>query len=48
MSAAVADVVALRVPERSWHSEVRAVKIICRCELIRFLGDRAQILMALI
>jgi ABC-2 type transport system permease protein len=48
MSAAVADVVAIRVPERSWSSEARAVKIICRRELIRFAGDRAQILMALI
>jgi ABC-2 type transport system permease protein len=48
MSAVVADVVAIRVPERSWRSEVRAVKIICRRELIRFIGDRAQIMMALI
>ena len=48
MSAVVADVIAARVPERSWRSEVRAVKIIFRRELIRFLGDRAQIMMALI
>jgi ABC-2 type transport system permease protein len=48
MSAVVADVAAARVPERSWRSEVRAVKIICRRELIRFVGDRAQIMMALI
>ena len=48
MSAVVADVVAIRVPERSWHSEARAVKIVCRRELIRFLGDRAQMMMALI
>ena len=48
MSAAVADVVAVRVPERSWHSEARAVRVICRRELTRFLGDRAQIMMALI
>jgi ABC-2 type transport system permease protein len=48
MSAVVADVVAVRVPERSWHSEARAVKIVCRRELIRFLGDRAQMMMALI
>jgi ABC-2 type transport system permease protein len=48
MSAVVADVVAVRVPERSWRSEVRAVKIICRRELIRFLGDRARIITALI
>jgi ABC-2 type transport system permease protein len=48
MSGVVADVVAIRVPERSWHSEARAVKIVCRRELIRFLGDRAQMMMALI
>jgi ABC-2 type transport system permease protein len=48
MSAVVADVVAARVPERSWRSELRAVKIICRRELTRFIGDRAQIMMALI
>jgi ABC-2 type transport system permease protein len=48
MSAVVADVVAARVPERSWRSELRAVKIICRRELIRFLGNRAQIMTALI
>lgn len=48
MSAVVADVVAARVPERSWRSEARAVKIIWRRELIRFLGDRAQIMMALV
>jgi ABC-2 type transport system permease protein len=48
MSTVVADVVAVRVPERSWHSEIRAVKIICRRELIRFAGDRTQMLMALI
>jgi len=48
MTALVADVVAVRVPERSWRSEARAVKIICRRELIRFLGDRAHILTALI
>jgi ABC-2 type transport system permease protein len=48
MSAVVADVIAARVPERSWRSEARAVKIIWRRELIRFLGDRAQIMMALV
>jgi ABC-2 type transport system permease protein len=36
------------VPQRSWRSEARAVKIICRRELIRFLGDRARIVTALI
>jgi ABC-2 type transport system permease protein len=48
MSAVVADVVAVRVPERSWHSEVRAVKIIVRRELIRFRGDRTRMIMTLI
>ena len=48
MSAVVADVVAARVPERSWHSEARAVKTICGRELIRFVGNRAQIMMWLI
>lgn len=37
----VADVVAVRVPERSWRSEARAVKIVWRRELTRFLSDRA-------
>jgi ABC-2 type transport system permease protein len=48
MSAVAVDVVAARVPERSWRSEARAVKVIWRRELIRFLGDRAQIMMALV
>ena len=48
MTAVTADVVPVRVPERTWHSEARAVKIVCRRELIRFLGDRAQMMMALI
>ncbi len=42
MSAAMADVVAVRVPERTWRSEVRAVKTVWRRDLIRFLGNRAQ------
>lgn len=45
---AVADVVAARVPERSWRSEWRAVKTVCSRELIRFIGNRAQIMMWLI
>jgi ABC-2 type transport system permease protein len=48
MSATVADVVAARVPERSLHSEWRAVKTVCGRELIRFVGNRAQIMMWLI
>jgi ABC-2 type transport system permease protein len=42
MSALVADVVAVRVPERTWRSEARAVKTVWRRDLIRFLGNRAQ------
>jgi ABC-2 type transport system permease protein len=42
MSAAVADVVAARVPERTWRSEARAVKTVWRRDLIRFIGNRAQ------
>jgi ABC-2 type transport system permease protein len=48
MSAALADVVAVRVPERSWRSEARAVKVVCGRELIRFAGNRAQMIMWLI
>ncbi len=44
----IADVVAARVPQRSWRSEMRAVKIICHRELIRFVTNRAQTIMALI
>jgi ABC-2 type transport system permease protein len=42
MSAVVADVVAVRVPERTWRSEARAVKTVGRRDLIRFLGNRGQ------
>ena len=42
MSAAVADVVAVRLPERTWHSEARAAKTVWRRDLIRFLGNRGQ------
>jgi ABC-2 type transport system permease protein len=44
----VADVVAARVPERSWRSEARAVRTICRRELIRFAGNRTQMAMWLV
>jgi ABC-2 type transport system permease protein len=44
----IADVVAVRVAQRSWHSELRAVKTICRRDLIRFASNRMQIGMALI
>jgi ABC-2 type transport system permease protein len=48
MSAVVADVVAVRVPERTWRSEARAVKTIWRRDLIRFAGNRAQVMTWLI
>jgi ABC-2 type transport system permease protein len=41
MSAVVA---AVRVPERTWRSEARAVKTVWRRDMIRFLGNRAQTL----
>jgi ABC-2 type transport system permease protein len=43
MSAALAEVVPVRVPERSWRSEVRAVRIVWRRDLIRFATDRTRI-----
>jgi len=48
MSTMIADVVAVRVPERTWRSEVRAVKIVWRRELIRFAGDRIRMFTSLI
>jgi ABC-2 type transport system permease protein len=44
MSAVIADVVAVRVPERTWRSEVRAVKTVWQRDLIRFTGNRAQVM----
>jgi ABC-2 type transport system permease protein len=44
----IADVVAVRVAERSWRSEWRAVKTISRRDLIRFASNRMQIGMALV
>ena len=48
MSAAVVEVVAARVPERSWRSEVRAVRAVWWREMIRFADDRVRIVTALI
>jgi ABC-2 type transport system permease protein len=45
---AVAQVAGVRVPEQSWRSEARAVKIICGRDLIRFRGNPAQIMTWLI
>jgi ABC-2 type transport system permease protein len=42
MSAVIADVVAVRVPQRTWRSELRAARTVWHRDLIRFLGNRAQ------
>jgi ABC-2 type transport system permease protein len=48
VSAVIADVVAVRVPERSWRSEVRAVKVVWRRDLIRFVDEPMQMVTSLI
>jgi ABC-2 type transport system permease protein len=48
MSVAAADVVRVRVPARSFRSELRAIKIVWRRELIRFANDRLRIVTSLI
>lgn len=48
MNAAVADVIAVRVPQRSWRSEARAVRAVWWREMIRFADDRVRIVTALI
>lgn len=48
MSALVAEVAAVRVPERSWRSEVRAVRIVWRRDLVRFATDRTRMVTLLI
>ena len=48
MSAAIADVVPVRVPGRSWTSELRAVRAVWWREMIRFANDRVRILTALV
>src|SRR5260221_394109 len=45
---AVADVVRVTVPARSWRSELRAIKIVWQRELIRFVHDRMRIVTALV
>jgi ABC-2 type transport system permease protein len=42
------EVIRVRVPPRSWRSELRAMKIVWRRELIRFRSDRIRIVTALI
>jgi ABC-2 type transport system permease protein len=43
-----AEVIRVSVPPRSWRSELRAVKIVWRRELIRFQKDRMRIVTALV
>jgi len=42
------DIVAVRVPPRSWHSELRAVRVVWKRELIRFSRDRLWIVVQLV
>ena len=44
MSADAVGVVAVRVPERSWRSEVRAVRTVWRRDLIRFVNEPMSIM----
>jgi ABC-2 type transport system permease protein len=46
--AAPVDVVRVRVPLRTFRSELRAMKIVWRRELIRFVNDRIRIVTALV
>jgi ABC-2 type transport system permease protein len=43
MSAAIAEVIAVRVPDRSWRSEARAVRAVWWRELIRFADDPIRV-----
>ncbi len=42
------EVVRVRVPKRSFASELRAIKIVWRRELIRFKNDRLRIVTSLV
>jgi ABC-2 type transport system permease protein len=45
---ATAEVIRVRVPPRSFRSELRAMKIVWKRDLIRFVNDRVRIVTALI
>jgi ABC-2 type transport system permease protein len=47
-AAPAAEVIRVSVPPRSWRSELRAIRIVWRRELIRFKSDRIRIVTALI
>jgi ABC-2 type transport system permease protein len=42
------DIVRVRVPARSWRSELRAIKIVWKRELVRFRSDRLRIVTSLV
>ena len=48
MTTATADVIRVRVPPRTWRSELRAIKIVWRREVIRFRNDRMRIVTSLV
>ncbi len=48
MTAAMPELVAVRVPVRTWRSEVRSVRVIWRRDMIRFTGDPTRIVAWLI
>jgi ABC-2 type transport system permease protein len=48
MTAPAIEVIAVRVPPRTWRSEVRAVRVVWRRDLIRFAGDPTRIVAWLI
>jgi len=45
---AVAEVIRVSVPRRSWRSELRAIKIVWKRELLRFGSDRLRIITSLV
>jgi ABC-2 type transport system permease protein len=47
-AAPLPEVIRVRVPPRSWRSELRAMRIVWRRELIRFKSDRIRIVTALV
>jgi ABC-2 type transport system permease protein len=42
------EIIRVRVPPRSWRSELRAMRIVWRRDLVRFLNDRMRIATALV
>jgi ABC-2 type transport system permease protein len=48
VTTAAAPVIRVTVPPRSWRSELRAIKIVFRREIIRFRNDRLRIVTSLV